>query len=106
MADGPTDPLLPVAHLEQCVTVVPDDVELKADLGAAYERAGRPADAEQAYLKIIAIDPDYADVRMRLAKLMHARGAIAEARLQAQEALRVQPNRLSVRELLDAMARQ
>ena len=92
-------------ELERCSAVVPLDVELLADLGAAYESAGRPQDAEKTYQKVLALDPDYADVRVRLAALLLGRGAAPEARFQAEQALRVQPNRTRVHQLLDEIAR-
>lgn len=84
--------------LESCATAYPDDVELAAELGAAYERAGDAARAEAAYRRALGLDDRYAEVRLRLARLLLARGAAAEARRQAETALQVQPNR---RELLD-----
>ena len=73
--------------------MVPLDVELLADLGAAYESAGRPLDAEKTYQNVLALDPDYADVHVRLASLLLGRGAAGEARGHAEQALRIQPNR-------------
>ena len=84
---------------------MPLDVELLADLGAAYEGAGRPQDAEKTYQNVLALDPDHADVRVRLAALLLGRGAASEARFHAEQALRIQPNRTRVRQLLDQIAR-
>lgn len=92
-------------ELERCSAVVPLDVELLADLGAAYESAGRPNDAEKTYQNVLALDPDYADVRVRLAALLLARGAAPEARDHAEQALRILPNRTRVRQLLEEIAR-
>ncbi len=92
-------------ELERCSAVVPLDVELLADLGAAYESAGRPHDAEKTYRNVLALDPDYADVRVRLAAILLTRGAAPEAREHAELALRIQPNRTRVRQLLDEIAR-
>jgi tetratricopeptide (TPR) repeat protein len=91
-------------ELERCSAVVPMDVELLADLGAAYESAGRPLDAEKTYQNILALDPNYADVHVRLATLLIGRGAVGEARDHAEQALRIQPNRTRVRRLLDEIA--
>ena len=97
----PADTHADLATLERCSAVVVDDVELMADLGAAYESAHRPADAESVYRRAIALDPDYADLRARLAVLLLQRGAADEARAHLTAALRVQPNRRALLDLLD-----
>src|SRR5205814_7942309 len=51
--------------LERCSAVYPNDVELMADLGASYELAGEAALAEAAYQRALALDPAYADLRLR-----------------------------------------
>jgi tetratricopeptide (TPR) repeat protein len=94
-----------INELERCSVVVPLDVELLADLGAAYESGGRPLDAEKTYQNVLALDPDYADVHVRLAALLLGRGAADEARDHAEQALRIQPNRTRVRQLLAEIAR-
>jgi tetratricopeptide (TPR) repeat protein len=94
-----------IGELERCSAVVPLDVELLADLGAAYEGAGRPLDAEKTYQNVLALDPSYADVHVRLATLLLGRGAAGDARDHAEQALRIQPNRARVRQLIDEIAR-
>jgi tetratricopeptide (TPR) repeat protein len=94
-----------LSELERCRAVVPLDVELLADLAAAYQSAGRPLDAETTYQDVLALDPNYADVRVRLAALLLRRGAAREARDHAEQALRIQPNRTRVRQLLDEITR-
>ena len=90
LADAPSTDL---AVLERCRPIVPTDVELAADLAAAYEAAHRSADAIATYQQILALDPSYADVRLRLARLLRAQGDEAGARSQIEAALRIQPNR-------------
>lgn len=90
MADVPVQDL---TALERCHAVVPTDVELSADLATAYEAAGRQADAERVYHQILELDPLYAEVRLRLARLLRDRGDVTAAREQIQQALGVQPNR-------------
>ena len=106
LADRPpthnSDTLL---ELERCSAVVPDDVELLADLGTAYEFAGRHGEAETVYASVLILDPDHADVRVRLATLLLRRGAAADARGHATHALRIQPNRKTVQDLLDTIER-
>jgi Flp pilus assembly protein TadD len=92
MADAPaTD----IASLERCHDLVPDDVELAADLGRAYEKAGRKDDAVAVYRGVIALDPTHADVRIRLAHLLLDHGDRSGAREQVEAALRIQPGRPS-----------
>lgn len=88
--------------LERCAALYPRDVELLADLGAQYERIGQTTQAEAIYEKALLIDPEYAELRLRLGRLLLQRGARAEARDQAARALRVQPNRQALLDLLDA----
>jgi len=88
-----------VATLEHCAALHPDDVELLADLGAAYETREAPARAIEMYRRALTIDPAYADVRLRLGRLLLQRGAAAAARQEADAALRVQPNRQALLDL-------
>ena len=100
LADNAPQPDQPLALLEQCSAQLPNDVELLADLGGEYERAGQWHSAEAAYLRALTIDPQYADVRRRLAVLMLRRGARDDARRQIEAALQVQPNRKVLLDLL------
>ena len=88
------------SELERCTAVLPSDAELLADLGREYERSGELARAENRYAQALAVDPGFADVRLRLGHLLLHRGAAAEARRQAEAALAVQPNRAALLELL------
>jgi tetratricopeptide (TPR) repeat protein len=92
--------LLPT--LERCSSAYPEDVELLADLGAQYEAASRRSDAERVYQRALVLDPGYAEVRLRLGRLLLQRGAAADARRQAAAALEVQPNRQALLDLLQA----
>ena len=89
-----------IVRLEQCVALVSTDVELMLDLARAYEGATRINEAEATYRRVLDLDPDYADAHVHLAVLLLSRGAIAEARQHAETALRLQPNRRAVLELL------
>jgi tetratricopeptide (TPR) repeat protein len=88
-----------VAALERCAAILPKDTEVMADLGAEYETAGSPELAEAVYQRALAIDPGYADLRLRLGRLMLQRGAAGEAHRQANAALRMQPNRKALLDL-------
>jgi hypothetical protein len=60
------DPPRDIPGLEACLAWSPRDVELVLDLAAAYEAAGRPADARAQYARAAVIDPRDADARRRL----------------------------------------
>lgn len=51
------EPPRDVAGLEACLARSPRDVEILLELAAAYEAAGRPAEARAAAQRAIAIDP-------------------------------------------------
>ena len=91
-----------LAALERCHALLPADVELMADLGAAYESAGVRERAEAIYARALAADPGYAELRLRLGRLLLSRGALTEARRQAEAGLLTQPNRKALRDLLQA----
>ena len=103
LSDTPPGPGPSVmAALERCHALLPADVELMGDLGAAYESAGLRDRAEAIYARALAADPGYAELRLRLGRLLLGRGARAEARRQAEAALLTQPNRKAIRDLLQA----
>ena len=60
------EPPRDVAGLEACHALAPFDIELLLDLGAAYEAAGRSAEAQALYRRAAEIDPSDATVRRRL----------------------------------------
>jgi tetratricopeptide (TPR) repeat protein len=95
-----------LAALERCSGLYPADVELLADLATQYEAAGRRDKAETVYRRALAADPGYAELRLRLGRLLLARGAGELARREAEAALEVQPNRQALLDLLhDAQQR-
>ncbi len=81
------------AALERCRTLYPDDAELLADLGDEYDAANDPSRAEAAYRHALAVDPAFADVRLKLGRLLLGSGRREDALREAEAALRVQPNR-------------
>ena len=101
IADRPLTTADAIPQLEQCATVVPEDVELLADLGAAYEGAGQSADAERIYQQILTLDETYADIHVRLARLLLARREITKARRHLERALQIQPNRQAITALIE-----
>jgi len=100
LADRPPSDVSAIPRFEQCATAVPEDLELLADLGSLYESAGRKPDAEAVYRRILSVDNDYADVHVRLARLLLPANRDA-ARHHLERALALQPNR---RAILDMMA--
>ena len=101
----PADPVSALPLLEHCRSVVPDDAVLLADLGTAYETAGRGDAAERAYRQAVTLDPDDGPTHLKLATRLYARGAVADARAQAEHARRLLPNNPAVRQLLAALDR-
>lgn len=89
-----------IGVLERCTALDAGDVELMADLGLQYEAVGRFSSAEAVYRRALSIDPLYADLRLRLGRLLLQRGDRAAARREAEAALRVQPNRQTLLDLL------
>lgn len=105
LADRPPGNATSIPSLERCAALLPNDTELLADLGGQYEAAGRLDEAGRLYQQALAVDPLYADVRLRLGHLLLRRGQPAEAARQAEAALRVQPNRKALADLADEAAR-
>ena len=85
---------------ERCSALNPADVELVADLGRLQEAGGRLADAEASYRRALRLDPGYADVRVRLGRLLLKRGDAVGAREQAEAARDARPNGQAVVDLL------
>jgi cytochrome c-type biogenesis protein CcmH/NrfG len=86
--------------LERCLAMRPSDVDLLTDAGTAYEQAERWDQAEDAYRRAMAIDPQDGDVRVRLGEVLLRQGDTDGARLQAAAALTVQPGRPAALELM------
>src|SRR5215203_2150643 len=89
------------AAIEECSSLYPDDVELLAAVGAAYEPID-PARAEVTYRRVLQLDRGYAEMHLRLGRLLLARHAAADAAREAEAGLAIQPNRRAFLELLSA----
>jgi tetratricopeptide (TPR) repeat protein len=87
------------AARERCRSLHSDDAELLADLGDEYDAANDQARAEAAYRQALSIDPAFADVRLKLGRLLLRSGRRDDALREAEAALRVQPNRRSLIDL-------
>jgi len=105
LADRPPAGDGALSALERCTVLVPDDVQLLADLGEAYEAGGRAGEAEAAYRRALERDPDYADLHARLARLLLRRNAAADARAHLDAALALQPNRRALIDLRGEISR-
>jgi tetratricopeptide (TPR) repeat protein len=105
IADRPVTGDDAMRRLEQCATIVPDDVELLADLGAAYEAAAQSGDAERIYRQILTRDDEYAEIHVRLARLLLQRRDTAAARRHLDRALQIQPNRQAIVTLIEQAGR-
>lgn len=90
------------AALERCVWIDPRNADALAALAGEYERAGVYQKAEETYRRAVAADANFADCRLRLASLLLRSGKPAEARQEAAEVLRLQPNRQAALDLLGA----
>jgi tetratricopeptide (TPR) repeat protein len=86
-------PAADVPALERCVTIRPDDLELMAELGRAYEQAAQWDRAEALYRRAVAVDPHDGDMRVRLGIALLQRGDVSGARSEGVAALHVQPGR-------------
>jgi tetratricopeptide (TPR) repeat protein len=86
------------AAIEECSALYRDDVELLAAAGAAYEPTDR-ARAETIYRRVLQLDPGYAEIHLRLGRLLLARHAAAGAAREAEAGLAIQPNRRAFLEL-------
>lgn len=103
LADAPSHrPLDTLPLLERCSRLYADDAELAGDLAAAYEAAGDAARAEATYRRALTIDPGYAELRLRLGHLLLKKGMALDAAHQAELALRIQPNRRALVDLLQS----
>jgi len=105
LADSPAARPPSLALIERCSALYPEDPVLMGDLGSAYETTGELARAEEAYRRALELDPDFADLRLRLGTLLLRRGAVSEAEREATQALLVQPNRHTLLELQEASRR-
>ena len=80
----------------------PRNADALAALAGEYERAGAYQKAEETYRRAVAADANSADCRLRLARLLLRSGKAAEARQEAAEVLRLQPNRQAALDLIGA----
>lgn len=92
LGDRPVTQGATVALLEECSALYPDDVELLERLAVAYQTADSDR-AIRIYTRALELDPSFADLRLRLGRLLLRQGDPAGTLQQVDAALRVQPNR-------------
>jgi tetratricopeptide (TPR) repeat protein len=87
--------------LERLTRRLPQDVELKFDLGAAYERARRHGDAERVFREIVLADPRHALALNYLGYMLAERGErLEEAISLISRALEIDPTNPSFHDSL------
>jgi Flp pilus assembly protein TadD len=89
-----------VTALERCLEVRPRDVEMMADLGAAYEQRGQWDRAESTYRRALGVDAEDGDIRVRLGSILLRRGDAVGALREGVAALAVQPGRAPALDLI------
>lgn len=92
-----------VTTLERCRALQPRDTQLLVALGDAYQKAGDDRRAEGAFREVLRVDPGYAEVRLRMARILLAGQRFEAAEVELNAALRVQPNRRELQTLLEAV---
>jgi tetratricopeptide (TPR) repeat protein len=77
------------------------DLEVK---GSVYASLGRPDEAVVAFQAALALEPDKAELRLKVAKLLFRKGHLQDARQELVTILQVHPGHGEARELLKAVA--
>ncbi len=72
-------------------------------LASAYASLGRPAEALAAYRKALDRQPDRAEWRVELARLLRAQGRLQDARRELSDVLAGQSGNAEARGLLEAV---
>jgi tetratricopeptide (TPR) repeat protein len=80
-----------VVNQQNLVEENPDDANLLNDFGNLLLLVDRSADAEEAYLEAIALDPELSSARFNLALLLHQTQRPAKARRELAKVLEIEP---------------
>jgi predicted Zn-dependent protease len=91
---------LDTATLERCLTFTPRQAAAMTELGDRYAREQDITRAEAMYRRVIAVDPRDGEVRLRLARLLLARGDISGCLAEAEAALVTLPGNREVEDLV------
>jgi tetratricopeptide (TPR) repeat protein len=81
-----------IADLQRAIAINPNAGEFYLRLGAAYEYAGRPRDALQAYDQVRSLDPLHTQLHVRRCLTLQNLGRHAEASLACNRAFELQPD--------------
>ena len=89
-----------LAYFERALQYTPNYAILEINLGVVNSAMNRPAQAEQHFLRAIALSPSDDQVHYYYGRWLFQTGRIADALQQLREAVRLNPSRLSSRDLL------
>jgi tetratricopeptide (TPR) repeat protein len=93
-------------RMQQEVAERPDSSEARADLGQTYNALGLHSEAEQEYLKAVALDPKNADARIRLCVNYSEWGKLEQWIECYQEAIKLKQHHVLFMSLGDLYQRQ
>lgn len=94
-----------LAVLERCFASHPRDTQAMVALGDAFRRVGEDRRAEDVYRAVLRVDAGYAEVRVRVARLLLDHHDFGAAAVEINAALLIQPNRRELQDLLVAAQR-
>ena len=81
-----------IADLQRAIAINPNVGEFYLRLGAAYEYAGRPRDALQAYDQVRSLDPLHTQLHVRRCLTLQNLGRYVEAHQACNRAFEIQPD--------------
>ena len=84
-------------HFQAARNLKPQQPSTAFNVATALESTGRFAEAANAYLEAIALDPSYRPARLRLAALQYRQGELPSALVQYAEVIELDPGNANVR---------
>jgi tetratricopeptide (TPR) repeat protein len=84
----------------------PGNTRAVYNLGVAFARAGRDAEATRAYEELVRLDPEFRDGHLRLGMARALAGRMDEAAAHFREELRLYPDTEKAKQLLEIVLRQ